>query len=253
MKFEFDSQFKNSDNKVKIGCILNWLGNDAFLIHDNLTFAETAHKDVPDKVLEAFSNYLKPERNVFHSWYTLGSIYSNQFKSQTDFYNCLQCVAKECNFSARDEIVKFLFLTHNNNTHVHEDLPKEMKEDTIMAIMVNIACVYEGTIHSEELSKQYLETIKVSNKQIDSVHKGKPKGRSGRRNKQCSTSQGGVCGNCGSKHPHKCKAFGKKCHSCGKPNHYQTMCRSQNHSQSQHKGNSANKQNSAKQNQQRQS
>ena len=231
VKFAFDGQFKDSDDKVKIGCILNWLGDDAFLIYDNLTFAEAAHKDVLDKVLEAFSNYLKPERNVFHSWYTLGSIYSNQFKSQSDFYNHLQCVAKECNFSARDEIVKFLFLTHNNNTHMHEDLLKEMKEDTTLATMVNIAHVSEGTIHSEELSKQYLETIKVSNKQIDSVHKGKPKGRSGSRNKQCSTSQGGVCGNCGSKHPPcKCKAFGKKCHSCGKPNHYQSMCRSQNHS-----------------------
>ena len=120
--------------------------------------------------------------------------------------------------------------------------------------MINIACVSEGTIHSEELSKQYLETIKVSNKQIDSVHKGKPKGRSGSRNKQCPTSRGGVCGNCGSKHlPYKCKAYCKKCHGCGKPNHYQSMCRSQNCSQSQHKGNSTTKQNGAKQNQQRQS
>ena len=187
VKFAFDGQFKDSD-KVKIGCILSWLGDDAFLIYDNLTFAEAAHKDVLNKVLEAFSNYLKPERNVFHSWYTLGSIYSNQFKLQSDFYNHLQCVAKECNFSARDEIVKFLFLTHNNNTHVCEDLLKEMKEDTTLATMVNIAHVSEGTIHSEELSKQYLETIKVSNKEIDSVHKGKPKGRSGSRNKQRSTS-----------------------------------------------------------------
>ena len=62
--------------------------------------------------------------------------------------------------------MKFLFLTHNNNTHVHEDLLKEMKEDTTLATMVNIAHVSEGTIHSEALSKQYLETIKVSNKQI---------------------------------------------------------------------------------------
>ena len=68
VKFAFDSQFKDSGDKVKIGCILNWVGDDAFLIYDNLTFAEAAHKDVPDKVLEAFSNYLKPERNVFHSW-----------------------------------------------------------------------------------------------------------------------------------------------------------------------------------------
>ena len=81
-------------------------------------------KDLPDKVLEAFSNYLKPEMNVFHSWYTLGSIYSNQFKLQSDFYNHLQCIAKECNFTSCDEVVKFLFLTHNNNTRVHEDLLK---------------------------------------------------------------------------------------------------------------------------------
>ena len=93
------------------------------------------------------------------------------------FYNHLQCVAKESNFSASDEIVKFLFLTHNNNTRVCEDLLKDMKEDTTLTTMINIAHVSEGTIHSEELSKQYLETIKVSNKQIDSVHKGKCKGR----------------------------------------------------------------------------
>ena len=171
VKFAFDGQFKDADNKVKVGCILNWLGDNAFLIYDNLTFEDQAHKDLPDKVLDAFSNYLKPERNVFHSWYMLGSIYFNQFKTQSDFYNRLQCVAKECNFSNSEEVVKFLFLTHNNNTHVCEDLLKKMKEDTSLATMLNIARISEGTIHSEELSKQYLDTIKVSNKQIDSVQK----------------------------------------------------------------------------------
>ena len=101
VKFAFDGQFKDSDNKVKVGCILNWLGDDAFLIYDNLMFDDPAYKDLPDKVLDAFSNYLKPEMNVFYSWYTLGSIYSNQFKTQSDFYNHLQCVAKECNFSSK--------------------------------------------------------------------------------------------------------------------------------------------------------
>ena len=227
VKFAFNGQFKDSDNKVKVGCILNWLGDEAFLIYDNLTFEEPAHKDLPDKVLEAFSSYLKPERNVFHLWYTLGSIYSNQFKSQSDFYNHLQCIAKECNFSSCDEVVKFLFLTHNNNTRVCEDLLKEMKEDTTLSTMLNIACISEGMIHSEELSKQYLEMIKVSNKQVDSVKKSRSK--SGGRKSTRSTSHGGSCGNCGSKHPPcKCKAFGKKCYSCDKMNHFITMCRSRN-------------------------
>ena len=102
--------------------------------------------------------------------------------------------------------------------------------------MLNIAQISEGTIHSEELSKQYLDTIKVSNKQIDSVRK--PRSKSGSRNRSCSTSCSGNCGNCGSKHPpRRCKAFGKKCHGCGKLNHFITMCSSRNQSQSQSKGN----------------
>ena len=114
-----------------------------------------------------------------------------------------------------------------------------MKEDTSLATMLNIAWISEGTIYSEKLSKQYLDTIKVSNKQINSVRK--PRSKSGSRNKSCSTSHGGACGNCGSKHPpRKCKAFGKKCHGCGKLNHFITMCRSRNQSQSQSKGNTNN-------------
>ena len=51
--------------------------------------------------------------------------------------------AKECNFSSHDEVVKFLFLTHNNNTHVCEDFLKEMKEDTTLATMLNIVRISE--------------------------------------------------------------------------------------------------------------
>ena len=57
--------------------------------------------------------------------------------------------------------------------------------------------------------------------------------------------------------PKKCKAFGKKCYSYGKMNHFITMCRSRNQSQSQNKGkstsHSTNKPNGAKQNQQNRS
>ena len=181
----------------------------------------------------------------------IGKYLLKPVQSQSDFYNHLQCFAKECNFSSHDEVVKFLFLTHNNNTQVREDLLKEMKEDTTLATMLNIARISEGTIHNGELSKQYLEPIKVSNKQIDSVKKSRSK--SGGRNKSRSTSHGGACGNCGSKHPpRRCKAFGQKHHGCGKLNHFITMCRSRNRSQSQNKGNTlhaTNKPQGSKQNQ----
>ena len=55
VKFAFDGQFKESDNKVKVSCILNWLGDEVFLIYDNLTFEVPTDKDLPNKVLDAFS------------------------------------------------------------------------------------------------------------------------------------------------------------------------------------------------------
>ena len=44
-----------------------------------------------------------------------------------------------------------------------------MTEAPSLTDMLRMAHVCEGTVHSEELSKQYLESIK-SVKQIDSVH-----------------------------------------------------------------------------------
>ena len=95
VKFAFDGQFKDMDNKVKVGCILNWLGNDAFLIYDNLTFAEPMDKDLPNKVLDAFSNYLNLEGMCFiHGicWEASTPINSRHSLTFTTFTVCSQGV-----------------------------------------------------------------------------------------------------------------------------------------------------------------
>ena len=101
-----------------------------------------------------------------------------------------------------------------------------------------MACMYEGTMHSEELSKQYLESIKTV-KQVDSIRtrstsKGRGHGRgcghSLNRHRSQSKSKPGSssnCSNCGSSHPPKqCKAFGKECYYCHKRGHFSQYCRS---------------------------
>ena len=80
----------------------------------------------------------------------------------------MQQVVCECSFTNADEVVKFLFLTHNQDKHVHEDLLKQMKETTTLSDMVHIAKTTESMVHSETLSTQYLETVK-STKTIEGV------------------------------------------------------------------------------------
>ena len=67
------------------------------------------------------------------------------------------------------EIVKFLYLTHNQNTRVREHLLKELTDTTSLADMLRMAHICEGTVHSEEISKQYLESVKTV-KQVDATH-----------------------------------------------------------------------------------
>ena len=145
-------------------------------------------------------------------------------------------MANDCNFTDKEEIVKFLYLTHNQNTKVMELLLKELTDTTSLADMLHMARVCEGTVHSEEISKQYLESVKTV-KQVDAIHqqnnsKPKHKGRGcgGHRSQSHHQSQShkpGSCNNCGSNHPpKKCKAYVKECFHCHKQVHFSQFCHS---------------------------
>ena len=153
MEFTFKGQYEKCSGSIKCGSILNWLGVKAYPVYDNLPISEDGKKD-PSKLLDAFEKYFKPKRNMFQSWYALGSIYSGAFKTQLEFYHKLNSVANDCNFTNKDEIVKFLYLAHNQNTRVCEHLLKEITDTTSLADMLRMARVCEGTFHSVEISKQ---------------------------------------------------------------------------------------------------
>ena len=215
--FKQKVEFAFKDAASKVCAILNWLGDNAYEIYKHLHWATADDKDDPETVLEAFEKYFKPEQNQFHSWYTLGSVYSGQFKCQHDFLTRLREVAKDCSFPNANKIVHFLFLTHNQNTRVQEELLKTMKPTNSLHQALQIARLAEGTMHSEELSKQYLDTVRKDT-QIDGIHnkpkQGKGKGTgNGQRHHSSSGKREhrGNCRNCGSRHPpRRCPAYGKE-------------------------------------------
>ena len=188
VEFAFKGQYETCSNSVKCGSILNWSGVESYPVYDNLPITE-AQKQDPDQLLAAFEKYFKPERNIFQSWYALGSIYSGAFKTQSEFYHKLNSVANDCSFTNKEEIVKFLFLTHNQNTRVCEHLLKEMQDMTSLTDMLHMAHVCEGTVYSEEISKQYLEAIKTV-KQVDAMNQCQRSPSKGRgHGRGCAQSQ----------------------------------------------------------------
>ena len=106
-----------------------------------------------------------------------------------------------------------------------------------------MARICEGTVHLEEISKQYYESVKTV-KQVDAIHhqcnnnnnrsKSKGRGCGGHRSHSRSQSRKpGSCSNCGSSHlPRKCKAYRKECIHCHKKGHFSQLCCARQHGKS---------------------
>ena len=109
VEFAFKGTYAKNPGHAKVGAILNWLSDAAFEIYGNFIWTATADKDDPLEVLKAFKDYFKPVQNKYHCWYSLGGIYSSQFKSQSEFMVKLCECVRECSFEKPDEVVKFLF------------------------------------------------------------------------------------------------------------------------------------------------
>ena len=108
-----DGQYKSCGDQDKVGALLNWLCPKSYGVYNELEFSEGKSKTNVQHVLKAFEAYFKPMQFLFQSWYQLGGQYSGSFKSQMDFMLKLKEIANDCSFTNSDEVVKFLFLTHN--------------------------------------------------------------------------------------------------------------------------------------------
>ena len=195
----------------------------------------TTDKDDPLKVLKAFEDYFKLAQNNYHCWYSLGGIYSSQFKSQSEsMVKLCECV-RECSFEKPDEVIKFLFLMHNQNARVCEELLKSMKDSDALNDILGYAHLVEGAQHSESLSKAYLDMhilnlIQISSVKVDAIvqkknnHNNKFHGKRKGSKHRLQSKGGGNCHNCGTSHPPKCcPAYGKTCYNCNKKGHFKPL------------------------------
>ena len=142
-----------------------------------IEFPPTKSKSVLKDVIKQFDLYFKPSQSTFQSWYELGSLYSSQFKNQSDFLNKLIDVSKDCNLNNPNELVKFLFLVHNQNACVRENLLKDMKPECTPQDCLWIAKLTEGIVHVEKLGQNFLANVDKHSQNVDAVNRGRPKSK----------------------------------------------------------------------------
>ena len=169
-----EGQYSKCDEMVKVRAILNWLGPKSFEVYEDLAMELGEDKKKCEDVLKAFEHYFRPTQSLFQNWYQLVGLYSGSCKSQGDVMRQLKEIAKECSFTNPDEFVKFLVLTHNQNSRVRDALLDRMKADDTPAQCLAIAKTEESTMETEKLSKNFLQNInKLESTEVDAVSKKK--------------------------------------------------------------------------------
>ena len=219
------------DDPSKISAFLSWTGDKGFQLYKNIDWERTGNdKHKWEDVVKAFGEEFKPCQTVMQSWYQLGNLYSSHCKDQTEFMTRIKELAKEGGFTNQEEIIKFLFLIHNNNTKVREYLIDKAEPTKTSYDFLVLAKTIESQTQTESMSRKLLE--KVSNTPVAAVQRNRsktlfrPKSRPQSGTRGSSPSPGRQCGKCGFKHPpKKCPAYGKVCNSCKGRNHFWRVCK----------------------------
>ena len=95
-----EGPFSKLGQKQKIAMLLNLMGGKVYNIFANdLIFADPEHKEKLNEVIKAFNVYFKPTCGMIHTWYQMGSLYSNNCKFQSNIMSKLCELSKSCNFT----------------------------------------------------------------------------------------------------------------------------------------------------------
>ena len=119
-----DGLYSNLSEKQKVVTLLNWLGRAAYQLYDEFDYTGGERNNLSD-VLDRFEAYFRPQHNMIHAWYRIGTTFSDsEVKTLSEFMYKLKDLAKQCEFTNSDEVVKFLFLIHNKHVEVKQELLK---------------------------------------------------------------------------------------------------------------------------------
>lgn len=206
-KFQNFMKASGSDQKpddVQLAIFLHIVGDDALAVYNTFAFTEGESGKL-QPALSKFEEYCSPRKNVVFERYNFWRSTQASGESIDTFVTTLRQKVKSCDFGNQTEsLIRDRIVLGCPDARLQERLLREPDLDLLKAL--NICRAAEST-------KAQLQSIQGEtsfNARIHNVH-----------------SNDIACSKCGGSHkPRACPAFGKKCMKCGKPNHFQKMCRS---------------------------
>ena len=208
----------NCDDGVKVALLLRTIGDRGNDIYDSFTYAAGESDQNYANVLAKFESFCKPRTNTVVMRHQLLTLKQGHM-SIDEFLTALHKIARDCDLGDMyNALVLQALLLGTESDRLRRRLFEQTEPITLERAI--------AMCRISEAAAADMRTLKVD-EAVHAVNSKVTKKKVHSHKKVKSSSSAGSCGNCGSEHaPRQCKAYGLKCHKCGKYNHFQKCCRS---------------------------
>ncbi|XP_068726382.1 uncharacterized protein [Montipora capricornis] len=233
--YEVATGLEEQHPKVRIATLRSVMGKECLQILLNLKLAEEERTDV-DACLTALECYFKPKRNIVYERYMFNTCMQNVEEPIGRYVNQLRKHAATCEFGTlTDELIRDRLVLGIRDESTKLRLLKEDKLDLNKALHI----CRSNEIASSQLKAMSSDSNKAQNKEEIRVvrerkSKSPQKSRSTKQIQRKDASKSEFtrkkkykCYNCGGSERHKlqdCPAYGRECKTCGKRNHFASVC-----------------------------
>ena len=223
-QFRLYSNATGRDKKseeIQCSTLLTVAGEEAVEVYKTFDFPkeETNKTEI---LIKKFERYFTPKKNVTFERHVFNTRNQGTSEKIDSYVTEHRKLAKACEFAQlHDSLIKDRIVCGIKSDDVKARLLRE--NDLTLEKALNIC-------RSTELSKTQLKNIvdgKPTAEQVAALYKKKEglKKKAHSKSEQDAKADSYNCRKCGSRHGTKqCKAYGKKCQKCQKPNHFAKMC-----------------------------
>ncbi|GBO23467.1 Transposon Ty3-I Gag-Pol polyprotein [Araneus ventricosus] len=204
---------------VKIAILLNLLGDEGTDIFN--TFKSENGKSVEkfDDVLEMFTNYCIPRRNVVFERFKFFSCSQQEGQQVDNYLTELKTLASTCDFGDQEKgLIRDRVVLGIRDMSLQERLQRESD------LTLKKAAEF---LRASEASKHQIESVKSASK-VHEIQKNRDKNSKGIASYTKNSASNTVfnCQKCGKEHKKlKCPAYGKICSKCKRKNHFAAVCK----------------------------
>ena len=226
------SKKKNEANDVKIAILLNQLGPRGVELYNTFVADKTAIPNAEgqlpkasevlqkyDQVVEAFTNYFAPKKNILYERYKFNKINLMPGQSLIDFATTLKTAAKSCDYEQRNDMVRDRIVAQVPDNNLLSRLLDEGDNLTLEKTIELCQLHEERQIEIKDFEKNQ------PSQQVDAMRRREEKRFT--KTKQYSSAKVRTykCKKCNTEHEYgNCPAYNTICYTCNEYNHFAACC-----------------------------